>query len=34
MEKLKPDPNVSQLAARFGGWQIEVLLADADKRLQ
>jgi hypothetical protein len=34
MEKLEPDPNASQLAARFGGWQIEVGLSDPGKRLQ
>ncbi|MGA9978337.1 MAG: enterotoxin [Candidatus Sulfotelmatobacter sp.] len=34
MEKLEPDPNSSQLAARFGGWQIEVGLRDPDNRLQ
>jgi hypothetical protein len=33
-EKLDPDPNASQLAARFGGWQIEVNLSDPGKRLQ
>ena len=34
MEKLEADPNASQLAARFGGWQIEVGLSDPGKRLQ
>jgi hypothetical protein len=34
MEKLEPDPNASQLAARLGGWQIEVGLSDPGKRLQ
>jgi hypothetical protein len=34
MEKLTPDPNASQLAARFGGWQIEVSLSDSANRLQ
>ena len=34
MEKLEPDPNAAQLAARFGGWQIEVGLSDPGKRLQ
>src|SRR5580704_17306474 len=34
MEKLTPDPNASQLAARFGGWQIEVGLSDSANRLQ
>jgi hypothetical protein len=33
-EKLTPDLNASQLAARFGGWQIEVGLSDPDNRLQ
>jgi hypothetical protein len=32
--KLAPDPNASQLAARFGGWQIEAGFADAGNRLQ
>jgi hypothetical protein len=34
LRKLAPDPNASQLAARFGGWQIEVGLADPGNRLQ
>jgi hypothetical protein len=34
IEKLPPDPNASQLAARFGGWQIEVGLSDSADRLQ
>ena len=34
IEKLEPDPTASQLAARFGGWQIEVGLRDLDNRLQ
>ena len=34
MEKLTPDPNASQLAARFGGWQIEVGLSDSANRLR
>jgi hypothetical protein len=34
MKKLEPDPNASQLSARFGGWQIEVGLSDPGKRLQ
>jgi hypothetical protein len=34
LRKLAPDPNASQLAARFGGWQIEVGLADAGNRLR
>ncbi len=34
IEKLPPDPNASQLAARFGGWQIEVGLSDSANRLQ
>jgi hypothetical protein len=34
LEKLASDPSASQLAARFGGWQIEVGLADPDNRLQ
>jgi hypothetical protein len=34
IEKLEPDPNASQLAARVGGWQIEVGLRDLDNRLQ
>jgi hypothetical protein len=33
MEKLKPDPNASQFAARLGGWQIEVALSDRSNRL-
>jgi hypothetical protein len=34
IEKLEPDPNAAQLAARFGGWQIEAGLSDPGKRLQ
>src|SRR5271168_4157777 len=33
LRKLDPDPNASQRAARFGGWQIEVGLADSGSRL-
>jgi hypothetical protein len=34
LEKLTPEPNASRLAARFGGWQIEVGLSDPGNRLQ
>lgn len=34
LRKLAPDPNASQLAARFAGWQIEVGLADPGNRLR
>ena len=34
MEKLEPDASASQLAARIGGWQIEVGLRDSGNRLQ
>jgi hypothetical protein len=34
IEKLTPDPNAAQLAARSGGWQIEVGLSDPGNRLQ
>jgi hypothetical protein len=33
MEKLTADPNASQLAARYNGWQIEVGLSDQRDRL-
>jgi hypothetical protein len=32
-QRLAADPNASQLAARFGGWQIEVGLSDSEGRL-
>jgi hypothetical protein len=34
MEQLTPDPNAPQLAARLGGWQIELGLSDPGNRLQ
>jgi hypothetical protein len=34
LQKLAPDPKASQLAARFGGWQIEMGLSDPGNRLQ
>jgi hypothetical protein len=33
LQKLTPDPDASQLAARFGGWQIEVGLSDPADQL-
>ena len=34
LTKLAADPGASQLASTFGGWQIEMVLADAANRLQ
>jgi len=34
LQKLTPDPDASQLAARFGGWQIEVGLSDPGNQLR
>jgi hypothetical protein len=34
LTKLTGDPGASQLASTFGGWQIEIVLADSANRLQ